>query len=135
MSSPLFEIIVFKQRTIKEDKKVYDIVSTKSYLNRDKDLKVLKKGVNTFMYIKKVLANTDVTNISAYLSDFNFKSDDVEDNTKESISGVFHLISVCITPNGEYVSAYVLQQKGPFLTHKTVKAPNLVINNDGTIMF
>lgn len=135
MSTPLFEIVVFKQRTIKEDKKVYDLISTKSYLNRDKDLKVVKKCVNTFMYIKKVLANTDITKISAYLSDFNFKADDVEDNTTESISGVFHLISLCITPNGEYVSAYVLQKKGPFCVHKTVKAPNLVINNDGTIMF
>lgn len=135
MNTPLFEIIVFKQRTIKEDKKVYDLVSTKSYLNRDKDLKVVKKSVNTFMYIKKVLANTDVTNISAYLSDFNFKADDVQDNSVEAISGVFHLISVCITPNGEYISGYVLQKKGPFYVHKTVKAPNLVINNDGTIMF
>lgn len=135
MSSPLFEIIVFKQRIVKEDQKVYDLVSTESYLNRDKDLKVLKKGVNTFMYIKKVLANTDITNISAYLSDFNFRLDNWEDNTKKAISGIFHLVSVCITPNGEYVSAYVLQQRGPFLTHKTVKAPNLVINTDGTIMF
>ena len=134
MDNPLFEIVVFKHRLIKEDKKTYDLISTKSYLNHEPDLKVTKKGVNTFMYIKKVLANTDVTNISGYLSDFNFKSDDVEDNT-EAISGIFHLISVCITPNGEYVSAYVLQKKGPFLTHKTVKAPNLVINNDGTIMF
>lgn len=131
---PLFEIVVFKQRIIKEDKKTYDLISTKSYLNHESDLKVTKKGVNTFMYIKKVLANTDVTNISGYLSDFNFKLDDVEDNT-EAISGIFHLISVCITPNGEYVSAYVLQKKGLFLTHKTVKAPNLVINNDGTIIF
>lgn len=135
MSTPLFEIVVFKQRATKEDKKVYDLVSTKSYLSGEKDLKVLRKGVNTFLYIKKVLANTDVTKISASLSDFNFKSDDVEDNTVETISGIFHLVSVCITPNGEYVSAYVLKQRGPFLTHKTVKAPNLVINNDGTIMF
>ena len=133
MDNPLFEIVVFKQRIIKEDKKTYDLISTKSYLNHESDLKVKRRGVNTFMYIKKVLANTDVTNISGYLSDFNFKSDDVEDT--EAISGIFHLISVCITPNGEYVSAYVLQKKGLFLTHKIVKAPNLVINDDGTIIF
>lgn len=131
---PLFEIVVFRQRTIKEDQKTYDLISTKSYLNHESDLKIIKKGVNTFMHIKKALADTDVTNISGYLSDLNFKLNGV-DNTTEPISGIFHLISVCITPNGEYVSAYVLQKKGPFLIHKTVKAPNLIINKDGTIMF
>ena len=125
----LFEIVVFKQRTTKEEK-TYDLVSTKSYL-KGEELKVRRKGVNTFTYIKSVLANTDVIDVVGEMSDFNFKSDD----EKEAISGIFKVISVCITPRGEYVTAYVLQKKGAFLVHKEVQAPKLVIKPDGSIIF
>ena len=126
----LFEIVVFKQRTTKEDKKEYDLVSTESYL-KGADLKVRRKGVNTFTYVKSVLANTDVIDVVGEMSDFNFKSDD----EKEAISGIFKVISVCITPRGEYVTAYALQKRGAFFIHKEVQAPKLVIKPDGSIIF
>ena len=124
-----FEIVVFKQKINKEDKKSYDLLSTKSFLNGQETVK--KTNINTFKYITSVLANTDVINVVGHMADFNFKSND----EKETLSGIFKLVSICITPRGEYVTAYVLQKKGAFLVHKEVQAPKLVIKPDGSIIF
>lgn len=124
-----FEIVVFKQKINKEDKKSYDLLSTKSFLNGQETVK--KTNINTFKYITSVLANTDVINVVGHMADFNFKSND----EKETLSGIFKLISICITPRGEYVTAYVLQKKGAFFIHKEVQAPKLVIKPDGSIIF
>ena len=48
--SESFEIVVFKQEIGKEDKKRYDLVSTKSFLDGEADLKV-KKEVLTLSFI------------------------------------------------------------------------------------
>ena len=124
-----FEIVVFKQKINKEDKKSYDLLSTKSFLNGQETVK--KTNINTFKYITSVLANTDVINVVGHMADFNFKSND----EKETLSGIFKVISICITPRGEYVTAYVLQKKGAFSIHKEVQAPKLVIKPDGSIIF
>ena len=124
-----FEIVVFKQKINKEDKKSYDLLSTKSFLNGQETVK--KTNINTFKYITSVLANTYVINVVGHMADFNFKSND----EKETLSGIFKVISICITPRGEYVTAYVLQKKGAFSIHKEVQAPKLVIKPDGSIIF
>ena len=109
--SESFEIVVFKQEIGKEDKKRYDLVSTKSFLDGEADLKVKKRGINTLLYIREVLANTDIIPIVGTYSDFNFKSDNVENPQEEPISGIFSLVSVWITPKGTYISAYVTQKR------------------------
>ena len=131
--SESFEIVVFKQEIGKEDKKRYDLVSTKSFLDGEADLKVKKRDINTFLYIREVLANTDIIPIVGTYSDFNFKSDNVENPQEEPISGIFSLVSVWITPKGTYISAYVTQKKGSLMVCKTVNAPNAIIKKDGTV--
>jgi hypothetical protein len=127
----VFEIIVFKQKTNKEDKKSYDLLSTKDFLNGKETVK--KSNINTFLYTKKVLVNTDIIDLYTTLQDLNLKSDTL-DETKH-INGLFKLISICITDTGEYVSAYVLVKNSGLKVHYQVKANQLIVSPDGTITF
>lgn len=127
----LFEIIVFKQKIGKEDKKSYDLLSTKDFLNGKETVK--KSNINTFTYVKSVLANTDVVDLYLKLSDLNFKSDNLEDD--KYINGLFKLVSICITATGSYTSAYVLVNNSGLKVHYQVKANQLIVNGDGTITF
>lgn len=127
----LFEIIVFKQKINKEDKKSYDLLSTRDFLNGQETVK--KSNINTFAYIKSVLANTDIMNLYLTLSDLNFKSDTLDGD--KHINGLFKLISICITDSGSYTSAYVLVKNSGLMIHHQVKANQLIVNTDGTITF
>lgn len=131
MGDNLFEILVFKQKKDKEDKKSYDLLSTSDYLNGKETVK--KSNINTFLYTKKVLVNTDIIDLYVTLQDLNFKSDTL-DETKH-INGLFKLVTICITDTGEYVSAYVLVKNSGLLVHYQVKANQLIIKKDGTITF
>ena len=126
-----FEIVVFKQKINKEDKKSYDLLRTKSFLNGQETVK--KTNINTFNYITSVLANTDVIDVHLKLSDLNFKSDVLDGES--FIDGIFKVVSICITDNGVYKSAYILKKKSGLLVHYQVKANSIVIDKDGTIVF
>ena len=127
----LFEIIVFKQKVNKEDKKSYDLLSTKDFLNGKETVK--KSNINTFAYTKSVLANTDIMDLYLTLSDLNFKSDVLDDD--KHINGLFKLISICITDTGSYTSCYVLVKNSGLMIHHQVKANQLIVNTNGTITF
>lgn len=129
--SELFEIVVFKQHKTNKEKKQYDLLSTKDFLNGKYTVK--KSNINTFQYMKDVLVNTDVLDLYLKLSDLNFKSDELESD--KFINGLFKVISVCITDNGIFTSAYVLVKNSGLAIHYQVKANTAIIHKDGTITF
>lgn len=123
-------IIVYRQ-TIKnkEDKQVktYDLLDTDDFIKGVNTVKV--KGVNTFNRTNKALTESEFTLFDGELSDFNLKSDNID-----NFNGIFHLLVICVTKTATYYNMYVATETPLGMVHHTVRA-NPIIKDNHTIDF
>lgn len=122
------KIIVFFQEDRKETKK-YHILDTEAYLKGKE--KVIKKDVNSFLVINQELANVDFSQIRGSLSAFNFKS---KDNFIKKFDGIFHLVTICVTANGAYSTAYIAVETPLGMVQHTVNC-QAILTGKNTVDF
>lgn len=125
----IVEIYIYEQTTGKEDKKQYNLLKTKDYINNNTKI-IAKKNINTYVFTNKMLAKSDFSVYKGKLSDFNLKSDE----DIEEFDGVFHTLFVCITEKAIYYNFYIAIETPLGLVHKKTRL-NPIILDEKTIQF
>lgn len=125
------KIYVYRQeRVSKEDKIInkYHLLKTDEYINNHTEI-IQKKNINTFVFTNQKLANANFTEFKGKLSDFNLKSDEIEE-----FDGIFEALFICITDDAVYYNMYVTVLTPLGMVHKKVTL-NPIILDVNTIQF
>ena len=126
------EIYVYRQEKFnKEDKLInkYHLLKTDEYINNHHNEIIQKKNINTFVFTNQKLADANFTEFHGKLSDFNLKSDEIEE-----FDGIFETLFICITDDAVYYNMYVAVSTPLGMVHKKVKL-NPIVLDEHTIQF